>query len=104
MKTHHLQRNLKRKANREKSDAVCSRALEVAEAHGYAFLRHCDSHYTLIHPQGLWRLDIHPGNQRIYSKEVGVLNAVTDRLFLDVHPWTILDVVNATIAVTQPTS
>lgn len=75
------------------ADAQHELASHIAEAAGLKLLRHTDSHYSLGVAGG-WRVNIYPGNRRIYHDE----NRSRGPYLKLPGEWNILDVVEAAIS------
>lgn len=83
--------------NRSVSTRLFQEAYDLACLNGLFLIQHSGVHYSLRHPVAKWRLEIYPGNQRIYSPpdERGPLLNLR-------QPWTILDAVRRAAKIGSP--
>jgi hypothetical protein len=68
-------------------------ALRRCNAVGLLLKRHNATHYSLTHPVKAWRLNIHPGNRRIYMDR----NRPKAPFLKLPEDWSLEDVVTAAI-------
>ena len=53
-------------AQRAIADASFQHACQIARKGGLQLNRHSEAHYSIEHPTKKWRLNIYPGNRRIW--------------------------------------